>query len=373
MKALLTVCGMTADGGGVTTCLRDLAESMTALSGDDTVRLLTIKEDKGTIGEGSRWLITVPSDYRTPLKLSRNLKHALAQSTADVMHTHGLWAHVNHLTAKEARRRDIPFILSPHGMLFPQALKRSAWKKRPLELLWFNRDIKRADAIHVTCKEEGEHVRSFGYKGRIEVIPNPFVIPDYIEQVVSGRESEGGGDKPKTLGFLGRLHPVKGVEYLIDALALMNDKSVRLEIMGAGEDTYVSALRERAVQRGVADRIDWVGPVAGREKFERLARLTALVVPSDFENFGMIVPESLIVETPVVASDTTPWQSLERNQCGRWIDRAPANLGTVLDEMVAMPATELRAMGKRGAQMTRREFAAEVVARRMLDLYKSLL
>ncbi len=367
MKILHTVGGFSAAGGGITSCLCDL---LTALQDcGDEVEMLTV--DHGievSALTDAHWLKTVPMDYKTPVAWSINLSKAIAESDADVYHSNGLWMHVNHLTAKKARKAGRPLVITPHGMLFPDALHRSAWKKHILRKLWFDKDIRCADAIHVTCEKERQAVELFGYKGRIELIPNPLVIPDYIEDIVRDKKPQEG----KVLGFLGRLHPVKGIEYLIDALALASDKSIRLSIMGSGQPEYEKSLRERVKERGLNNRVDFVGQVSGRDKFERLSRLSALMVPSDFENFGMIVPEALIVETPVMASVNTPWESLNSCNAGWWCSREPAELARLIDQIAEMSPSELREMGANGAKMARESFDAKVVAKSMTRLYHSL-
>ena len=72
-------------------------------------------------------------------------------------------------------------------------------------------------------------------------------------------------------------------------------------------------------------------------------------VPSDFENFGMIVTEALSVGTPVMASLGTPWEELNTIGCGWWIDRTPENIAQVMRQVMEMSIPELLAMGERGA------------------------
>lgn len=367
MRILHTVGGFTAAGGGVTSCLNDLIMSLQGCG--DEVSLLTVDNGEPLAApEGAAWLKTVPSDYRTPIAWSRNLSKAIKQIHADVYHSNGLWMHVNHLTANKARESKKPLVITPHGMLFPQALQRSAWKKWPMRKLWFDRDIKQADVIHVTCGNEESAVREFGYKGRVELIPNPLVIPEYVNEITMSREEPDVHE----IGFLGRLHPVKGIEWLIDALAMASNKSLRLSIMGAGEPEYERSLVQRVAAKGLTDRVEFVGHVSGREKFERLSRLSALMVPSDFENFGMIVPEALIVETPVMASLGTPWESLNETGAGWWVSRESSVLSQLIDRIGEMSHAELRDMGRKGARMVRERFDARVVAESMTRLYHSL-
>lgn len=366
MKILHTVGGFSAAGGGVTSCLNDLLASLQKC-GDD-VSLLTVDNGEPLAApKGTHWLRTVPSDYITPIAWSRNLSKALKNIKADVYHSNGLWMYLNHLTAHKARTERKPLVITPHGMLYKDALKRSSWKKKLLGKIWFDEDIKKADVIHATCIQEGIQIKKFGYNGRIEVIPNPLVIPDYISEInVREMISE------KVIGFLGRLHPRKGIEHLIDALAMASDKSVRLLIMGTGEVDYTQSLKDRVRERGLSGRVEFAGQVSGRDKFERLARLSALMVPSDFENFGMIVPEALIVETPVMASEGTPWESLNECNAGWWMSREPKKLAALIDRIAEMSPVELREMGRNGARMARERFDAGVVAQAMTRLYHSL-
>ncbi|MDE7393376.1 MAG: glycosyltransferase, partial [Muribaculaceae bacterium] len=313
---------------------------------------------------------TVPCDYFTPLSLSKNLRNAMRSVPADILHTNGLWMHINHLTAVEARRRRIPFVLSPHGMLYGAALSRSAWKKHLMSNLWFRRDISSADAIHATCNAEAQSITDFGYRGHIEVIPNAVVQPDYVADIRAARSYDFDGS---TFGFLGRLHPRKGIELLINAYAKAEVPGSRLIIMGSGDIGYQRQLRSIVSSLKLENSVVFTGHIDGREKFEHLASLTALFVPSDFENFGMIVPEALMAGTPVVAADTTPWQMLEQHNCGWW---RPRDIDSLVDSMRQISSTTpslLEQMGNRGAIMVSEHFSPEVVADQMLNLYNSLL
>lgn len=382
MKILQTIAGMAASGGGTSSCTAQLFTAMHAL--DPEVSLLTIAPaEPGTemLGEGEPWLQSVAHDCRTPLAYSSSFRRALRQADASLMHTNGLWIDPNHATCAEARRRGIPYVITPHGMLYPEALARSRWKKRPMEWLWFRKDILSASAIHVTCEREMEHVRAYGYRGPIALIGNPITIPDYIPSVIAP-ENEANAkrtadDTPlRYIGFLGRLHPRKQVEQIFRGLALLpadDQGKFRIVIMGQGPEDYERFLNDEAQRLGIRHLIEFKGFINGRAKFEQLARLSALMVPSDIENFGMIIPEALLVNTPVMASTGTPWDILEQGHCGWWRPATPQSIAEVLREILATSPSDLRAMGRRGAAIIADRFAAPVIADRMLELYRHLL
>ena len=117
--------------------------------------------------------------------------------------------------------------------------------------------------------------------------------------------------------------------------------------MGKGSDEYEKFLQDEAVRLGLKNVVNFVGFVMGQEKYDRLTRLHALMVPSEQENFGMIVPEALICGTPVYASLGTPWQELETEQCGWWRDNSPESIAEVIMDVMSRSNDEILHMGAR--------------------------
>lgn len=368
MKVLQTIQGLSASSGGPSTCTCDLLEGLGDL-GVSVHLLITESADskEPNLGKGSDWLIEVPNDYKTPLFFSANLQRALAESDYDIYHTNGLWMYSNHITCKMARSKKKPYIISPHGMLYPSALAIKRWKKWPMLKLWFNKDVHNATCLHATCKQEMEHCRTFGYKGPIAVIPNPVVFPKGVKAVINKLEGR------KQIGFLGRLHPIKKVENLIYALTLLSQEEqngLSLQIMGKYDDCYEKFLKTEVKRLRLDDCVKFVGFVSGKDKYDRLSRLWALMVPSTQENFGMIVPEALICGTPVYASLGTPWGELNEYQCGWWKDNEPQTIAKVMLEILSMSEADAVAMGARGRKLMEEEYEQHKVAGMMNDLYK---
>jgi glycosyltransferase involved in cell wall biosynthesis len=98
--------------------------------------------------------------------------------------------------------------------------------------------------------------------------------------------------------FLGRLHPKKGCDMLIQAMDKLNSP-VDLVIAGPSEDPGFRARLERAA-RNVP--ITFAGMVEGDLKAGALAAANALILPSHHENFGLVVAEALSFGTPVLLS-----------------------------------------------------------------------
>lgn len=374
MKVLQTIGGFGAKSGGTSSCTYSLLSAIHSADASAQVDILTPEANNPTdllMGHGEKWIKTVPNDYRTPLAISRNMSNWLRQSDYQLYHTNGLWMHINHATCELARSRKRPYVVTPHGMLYPEALRRSAWKKWPLRKLWFDRDILNASTLHATCETEMRHLRSFGYKGPIALIGNPVDVPEYTNGLAKSHSFSTDGIL--RLGFLGRLHPIKQIENLIQGAALSKISDLEILIIGKGDDAYEHFLRDEAKRLGITDRVKFLGFLNGREKFEQLARLDALFVPSDMENFGMIIPEALIVGTPVMASLGTPWQALNEERCGWWVDASPQSIADVIFELCSLSPEEHKAMGQRGRDYILRTYASDKVASQMLSLYHWLL
>ena len=324
MKVLQTIAGFGALYGGIATCTYDLISAMHDIGFPLDLLTLEVKNSADKLmGKGEDWIKALPNDAVTPYEYSKRIAQYLKSHDYDLYHTNGLWMYCNHVTCSVARHRRKPYIITPHGMLYP-------------------------------------------------IIPNPANLPDYLDEVATAKPPFLGYDLPRKFGFLGRLHPIKKVENLLYGVAkLPSPQDCELVIMGKGDDAYEQFLRSEVARLGLKN-VKFSGFVSGREKFEQLAQLSCLFVPSDFENFGMIVTEALSVGTPVMASLGTPWEELNTVGCGWWTDRSPENIATVMHQVLEMPMEDLLTMGEKGRELVHRKYTAPQVARQMQQLYEWL-
>lgn len=382
MKILQTISGMSAKSGGPSTCTLDMMNGLHDIS--TNADLLTVKCSNLTehnLGEGMPWLKELENDCKTPFVISKNVQHFLLNSDYDLYHANALWMGMNHDTCRIARKLGKPYIISPHGMLYPTALRVHAWKKWILLNLWYNKDIHNACCLHATCGREMEHCRAFGYKGAIAVIPNAVVFPDYLKSFQRQSDSFSFINGKRNIGFLGRLHPIKKVENIIYALELLRGgnngqeliSQLCLHIMGKYDDSYESWLNEEVKRLHLENNVEFVGQVSGKEKYNRLCNLSALMVPSVQENFGMIVPEALICGTPVYASQGTPWSELNECNAGWWRDNKPETIANIIKDILLLPNEELHEKGKNGRKLMEEKYEQHKVAAMMKRLYEWII
>jgi glycosyltransferase involved in cell wall biosynthesis len=288
------------------------------------------------------------------LYFSPAMRRALAASagTFDVVHSHAVWLWPGIAAGKAAAAAQVPFVISPRGMLVPELIRQ---KSRLVKSAWLalveRQNFARASAIHFTSQLEQEEA------GRIGVpLPSPFVVPNGIDLVPRPAATR----EERTLVFLGRINWKKGLDRVIEALPGIDG---RLVIAGNDEESLTPRLQALAAQHGVADRVEFAGPVYGEAKWALLARATLFVLLSTSENFGNAVLEALMMETPVVLSEGV----------GLAGDVLRADAGIVGVEGVPTllgDAARRAAMGQRGRALVESRFTWPEVAREMEDAYR---
>jgi glycosyltransferase involved in cell wall biosynthesis len=121
----------------------------------------------------------------------------------------------------------------------------------------------------------------------------------------------------RVLLFLGRLHPKKGCDILIDAFAQVADDSVALVLAGPDQVGWQAELQQRAEQLKVSTRVIFPGMLQGEMKRAALAAADAFVLPSHQENFGMAVVECLAAGLPVLISNRINiWREIDQDRAG---------------------------------------------------------
>lgn len=366
MTILQTINGVWKKTGGPATCTYNLMDAIDSIC-NKTVTLLCAEapQNDTLCGPAKGWMHLVANDFKFgALAYSRNMCDFIQKTLFDIYHTHGNWSHYNHYTAKYARSKHRPYIISPHGNFYPQALSVSRQKKALIRTLWVNRDMREAAVICATSQQEMEYIRICGFFNPIAIIPNPITIPSYIQEIHHHHTDK------QIFGYLGRLHPIKNIDRIINAWAILGNKvkNAELHIYGCGEYEYEKFLQNEASRLGLQN-VYFKGGIYGREKYEALANMTVLLSPSEQENFGMSIAEGLLTGTPVVASKNTPWETLYTHQCGWWIDNDIQTIANIIEEILSLPETTLKEMGNRGRQLIIQRYSAPIIAHQMLTLY----
>jgi glycosyltransferase involved in cell wall biosynthesis len=294
---------------------------------------------------------------------------------AHVVHQHGLWTAQSRLT-KTFRRRRIPTIVASHGSLEPYARAQSAWKKR-VAMAAFERDnLRNASCLHATAETEVRTLRDFGLRAPIVVLPNGVSQswPQTTGRADRCRQRLGLVHGERLMLFLSRVHPIKGLPLLIEALSANRARlgDWRLVIAGPDERAHRAELEALVALRGLAGGVVFAGALFGEDKRDAFAAVELFVLPTYSENFGIVVAEALGSGVPVVTTHGAPWRDLEDHRCGWWVPTDSRTIGDALVDAAGRSRAELQAMGERGRQLVMSRYTWPAVAERALAVYRWL-
>ncbi len=373
MKLAVVAPSFNDSTGGVPAATRGLVQELHKSLGDG-LRVLGPQEPDATSWApvqteacpvlGPRFLGYMPS-----------LSASLREFGPDLVHSAGLWTLSSSAVFRWARRTGRPYLVSPHGMLDSWALQHRRWKKRLSGLLYENAHLSHAACLHALCPAEAQAIRAYGLANPICVIPNGVDIP--VERTPPPARP---GTARRTLVFLGRLHPKKGVLQLLEAWALLIRRSpavVReweLVLAGPSHPGYEAVLRKAAGEWGLeGSAVHFLGPVRGRQKHDLLSGASLFVLPSFSEGLPMTVLEAWSYGVPVLMSRACNLP--EGFDAGAACPGGPdvASLAAGLEELCGLRDSARAAMGQKGLCLVRERFTWQSVAERMMAVHRWLV
>jgi glycosyltransferase involved in cell wall biosynthesis len=303
--------------------------------------------------------------------ISTKLTSALWRKAArvDIVHNHSLWSMVNVASGWVVPGRGAKLVTSPRGTLSAWALSRSPGLKR---ILWplQRRALVRANMLHATSEVEYQEIRAQGFTAPVAVIPNGIDLPDLAKRPVRTAVVA----EVRTLMFLSRIHPIKGLDRLLQAWSQIQDQfpNWRLVIAGPGEAAHVHEVQALANKLGV-QRVEFPGPLYGEAKAQAYWGADLFSLPTHSENFGVAVAEALAHACPAVVSRGAPWPGLDAEGCGWWVANDVESLATTLSSAMHLPPDELAAMGLRGRAWMERDYGWTAIGKKMDAAYRWLL
>jgi len=283
---------------------------------------------------------------------------------ADVVHLTAVYSFPTLPTLLACRVFNKPIVWSPRGSL--QQWERS--RRTTMKAVWGKVCLAIAPkrlVLHATSDQEVQSSLQRFPGVHVTLIPNGVQVPD--------KTTHTDGRGMLRLIYLGRIHPVKGIENLLQSCEILNCQfgdRWSLVIAGAGDPPYMETVRTLIARLRLQQQVRMLGEVVGDAKERLFEHADMLIAPSFTENFGIVIAEALAHGVPVVASTGTPWRRLEEMGCGLWVNNNPENLAKAIERMSRMPLSE---MGGRGRDWMKKEFSWDRTAHEMMLCYKRLM
>jgi poly(glycerol-phosphate) alpha-glucosyltransferase len=344
----------------------------------------------------------------------------LVNSDCDLLHLQHLWMYPSVAVHQWHRRTGKPFLVTANGMLEPWTLSRSRLNKIMAALLYENRMLHRATCVQANTEKEVADFRAYGLKNPVCLIPNGVDLPGETGQGpwVTGH----GGERIKTLLFLGRLHPKKGLVNALRAWSEVTGHGSQEEwqfvIAGWDQGGHGEDLKKLCTELGLSysncpppidfaplwtlrlpvpgthlDSLDcpspllpvapianrppptvlFTGPVFGEAKEALLRRADAFVLPSFSEGLPMAVLEAWAYRLPVLMTDHCNLPEGFAAGAAIRIGTDTASIAEGMRNLTALSDSERLAMGEAGRALVEERFTWDKVAAQMKEVYAWML
>ena len=381
LRVLHVAASLSAAWGGPVATLRSLAPALADCGIDCAIATTALRQAEGAAPAVGPTAQAFPLGWAAPLwdahspRLRRYLHQALGTGRFDLVHVHELWHYASFAAGNAAGRHRVPWVLSLHGALNEWPLRRN-WKKRLYLRLVQRALIESARGVHVLTAAEAESLRQLGLRVPVLVAPNGVALPS----------GPAGGTEPASFGwqsalqgkqvllYLGRLHPMKGVNLLLEAFISLAPRFPNAVLLVAGPDEAGTQQRlvRTLAQAGLAQRAVFTGVLEGGAKTAALAAADVFVLPSYTEGFSNAILEAMAASLPVVISRQCHFPDVAPAGAGHVVATEIGPTASAIESLLRNPAGRCE-MGRKGRALVAERYRWDGIAAAMGDWYRGLL
>jgi len=360
------VASLSRCAGGLFESVRGLALALDEIpSGPSFVVGLS---DRFTLEDRPAWgnVRTMAVDIVGPAAFgyAPGLARAVREARPDVIVNHGIWMYPSILVHRIAAELDVPYIVSPHGMLDPWALAHSRWKKSFALAAYESQHLRGAACLRALNESEAASMRKLGLKAPICIIPNGVHLPRNTDVAPAPNWKVAIPAGKKVMLFLGRLHPKKGLSELITAwsTSLRTLADWQLIIAGWDEGGHEAALRAQAEGSPAKGSITFVGPIFGEQKHRTLSHSDAFILPSKSEGLPMAVLEAWAYRVPVLMSHECNLPFAFSAGAAIETGTSPPLIAAALQEFAATSVADADRLARRGYDLVSASYTWDNIA-----------
>jgi len=366
--------------GGVVRALIDLSELLAAHG--DQVTVLTVDAvdaPRAWDGQDGRPLLRTIE----PRRLLKMLASAASLESvdeviaaADVIHLHVPWDPICAQIATRARQKHVPYVVTVHGMLDDWTMAKSPAKKKAYLQFIGRAMLEQAAFVHSAAKIEAEQSEKWHPRGRSIVVPLPFDATPFASmpgpELALSRWPQLKTNQPILLS-LGRLHPIKRLDWFLQAAAELRKqgRSCLVVLAGSGQPPHEQEIRSRASALGLDEHVIFTGLVGGEEKLSLFQASTLMVHPSAHESFGYSMVESLAAGVPLVTTKAVNlWPELEASGGAVIAEASPVALSAAVGSVLGN-SDRLRQLSQQGRRWVQEQFHPSRLAESYQMMYES--
>jgi glycosyltransferase involved in cell wall biosynthesis len=292
----------------------------------------------------------------------------------DLVHVHALFSYPSTIAMAIARLQNLPYIVSPHGLLCEWSLQQSTRKKQIYLRLIEQTNLNDCRGIHFTSEQEQQEVSKLRLGVPSFVLPLGLSLPQQIPDARDKLRQRFNipVDEPIIL-FLSRLHPKKGLDLLISALSQLTHHRFTFILAGSGNPDYEAHIKSLLLSHGLSDRTRVAGFVEGESKSLLMQGADLFVLTSYSENFGVAVLEALAAGIPVLITPGVALASMvEQHKLGYVPQQDVSAIANALDNFMNSPQLA-KQMGDRARQFVLEKYTWDKIAGQMIDSYRKIL
>jgi poly(glycerol-phosphate) alpha-glucosyltransferase len=258
-------------------------------------------------------------------------------------------------------------------MLDPWAVKNSRWKKLAAGALYENRHLRGAACLHALNRAEADAFRAYGLRNPVCVIPNGVEIPEG-RTVVPAPWKDKLPHESRVLFFIGRLHPKKGLDMLLQGWSLAQREAKtcgwHLVIAGWDQGGYERELQVLARTLGLGQSVHFIGSQFGESKAACFQSADAFILPSLSEGLPMTVLEAWAYRLPVLMTRQCNLPSGFEAGAALRIEPDAESIAAELRALFQMNDVDRKAIGEHGLALVKERHQWPKVAAQMIAVYE---
>lgn len=292
----------------------------------------------------------------------------------DIVHLHEFYSYPSIIASRITSRENVRYVVHLHGMLSQNSMSRHKLKKQIYFNLFGKKLFSRADGMIAFTESEQKDAEKFAFDVQTAIIPNGINPRPIKKNTNENLQDYFGFGNRKVILYLGRLHPIKGIDLLISAFAnltaIQNDTI--LAIVGPDEIGYKKDLVALVSELNVKNRVVFIDLVSGEKKDYLFKRANVFSLTSYSEGFSISILEALAAGKPVVITEGCHFPDVEKYQAGFVASGDPEIIAQKLDCLLSDNSL-CQKMSNNAVKLVKEKYTWDHIADKTIHFYNEIL